>query len=112
MNDTLPLDSKPCLVTGGAGYLGRHLVDALRAKGCPVTVLDTTPSPGPREGVRWIRGDVRSRDDVARACENVDTVFHGSTEGLVLAILEDQSLSKDEAARIRAMIDRATGRQS
>ena len=76
MNDISPLDSKGCLVTGGGGYLGRHLVDALRARHCPVTVLDTAPSPGPREGVRWIRGDVRNEADVTLACEHVDTVFH------------------------------------
>jgi 5,10-methylene-tetrahydrofolate dehydrogenase/methenyl tetrahydrofolate cyclohydrolase len=59
MTETSPLDEKRCLVTGGAGYLGRHLVAALRAKGCPVHVLDTAPSPEPQSGVRWFQGDVR-----------------------------------------------------
>jgi 3beta-hydroxy-delta5-steroid dehydrogenase/steroid delta-isomerase len=76
MTDVSPLDSKPCLVTGGGGYLGRHLVDALLDKGCPVTVLDVAPSPGVRDGVTWIQGDVRSRADVQRACDGIDTVFH------------------------------------
>jgi 3beta-hydroxy-Delta5-steroid dehydrogenase / steroid Delta-isomerase len=71
-----PVDGKRCLVTGGAGFLGRHLVAALRAKGCPVHVLDRVPSPRPRDGVRWFRGDVRSHADVSAACEDVDTVFH------------------------------------
>jgi 3beta-hydroxy-delta5-steroid dehydrogenase/steroid delta-isomerase len=76
MIDTSPLDGKRCLVTGGAGFLGRNLVAALRAKGCPVHVLDTAPSPRPQEGVRWFQGDVRSHADVLAACEGVDTVFH------------------------------------
>jgi len=38
----------------------------------------------------------------------LDTAFHGSTEGLLLAILEEQSLSKAEAQRIRSLIDQAT----
>jgi BlaI family transcriptional regulator, penicillinase repressor len=41
----------------------------------------------------------------------VDTVFHGSTEGLLLALLEKESLSPEEADRIRALIDQATRRQ-
>jgi 3beta-hydroxy-delta5-steroid dehydrogenase/steroid delta-isomerase len=71
-----PLDGKRCLVTGGAGYLGRNLVAALRARGCAVHVLDKAPSPGPQEGVRWVAGDVRSYADVQAACEGVDTIFH------------------------------------
>jgi len=70
------LDGKRCLVTGGGGYLGRHLVEALRAKGCPVHVLDTAACPAPRDGVRWFQGDVRSHADMALACEGIDTIFH------------------------------------
>ncbi len=37
----------------------------------------------------------------------VDTAFAGSAEGLILALLDGRGVSKDEAGRIRAMIDRA-----
>lgn len=37
----------------------------------------------------------------------VDTAFKGSTEGLIMALLEEQSLDKDEVARIRALIEKA-----
>lgn len=70
------LDGKRCLVTGGAGYLGRNLVAALRARGCAVQALDRAASPGQRDGVRWFEGDVRSHAEVRAACEGVDTIFH------------------------------------
>jgi len=76
MLDNSPLDAKRCLVTGGAGFLGRNLVAALRRKSCLVNVLDTAPSPEPLEGVHWFQGDVRNYADVLAASEGVDTVFH------------------------------------
>jgi BlaI family penicillinase repressor len=39
----------------------------------------------------------------------VDTAFGGSAEGLIMALLESRGVSKDEAARIREMIDKAEG---
>jgi 3beta-hydroxy-delta5-steroid dehydrogenase/steroid delta-isomerase len=71
-----PLDGTPCLVTGGAGYLGQNLVAALVDKGCTVHVLDREPCPAPVDGVRWFQGDVRSHADVTAACAGVATVFH------------------------------------
>jgi predicted transcriptional regulator len=40
----------------------------------------------------------------------VDTAFGGSAEGLVIALLDGRGVSRDEAERIRAMIDRAERR--
>lgn len=58
------------LVTGGAGFIGSHVVDALRTAGHEPVVLDTAPAdPG-------IRGDVRDAETVARALRGVDAVCH------------------------------------
>jgi BlaI family transcriptional regulator, penicillinase repressor len=42
----------------------------------------------------------------------VDTAFGGSAEGLFLALLHDRGISKEEARRIKKMIDRAEGKKS
>jgi dTDP-L-rhamnose 4-epimerase len=74
------------LVTGGAGFVGSHLVDALLAAGHAVRVLDSLEPQvhGPeRRAPEWLDrraelvvGDVRDRAAVARALEGVEAVFH------------------------------------
>ena len=67
------------LVTGGAGFIGSHLVDQLLAAGEEVFVLDDLSSGvaanlDPR--VRFLPGDVTDPHQVARAVEGVTSVFH------------------------------------
>lgn len=70
-----------CLVTGGAGFIGSHIVDRLLADGHPTRVLDNF-STGKRgnlaasPAVDIIEGDVGDFDTVSEAMEGVDTVFH------------------------------------
>ena len=73
--------SKLYLVTGGAGFIGSNLVDALVARGDRVRVLDDF-STGRREnlaaqpGVEVVEGDLRDAAVVRRAVAGVDGVFH------------------------------------
>ena len=46
------------LVTGGAGFLGSHIADALSDLGHEVTILDQVESPYLREDQSFIKGDV------------------------------------------------------
>jgi dTDP-L-rhamnose 4-epimerase len=72
------------LVTGGAGFIGSHIADALLARGCEVRVLDNLePRVHPRgrpayvsREIEFIEGDVRGRATIQRALEGVDAVFH------------------------------------
>jgi dTDP-L-rhamnose 4-epimerase len=74
------------LVTGGAGFIGSHLVDALVAAGHSVRVLDNLDPQVHGAGAErpahlhpkaeLLIGDVRDRAAVARALEGVEAVFH------------------------------------
>lgn len=70
---------KKALVTGGAGFIGSHIVEALLQKGIDVVVLDDF-SMGRRDnipsGVPVIEGDVLDVEKVSLALKEVDIVFH------------------------------------
>jgi len=72
------------LVTGGAGFIGSHLVDRLMVEGYEVIVLDDL-STGKIENVQHylnnqkfnlVEGDVQNSRDVNKAINDVDIVFH------------------------------------
>lgn len=72
------------LVTGGAGFIGSHLVDRFHKEGLQVRVLDNLdPKVHPKDalpefprGVEFIRGDVTDREAMRYALRDVDVVSH------------------------------------
>jgi UDP-glucose 4-epimerase len=85
------------LVTGGAGYLGSHLVDWLAGEGHRVSVLDDESS-GSRDHlagrlragqVRLVSGSILDAGLVERECRDADTVFHLAAAVGVRRILAD-----------------------
>lgn len=87
--------SQCCLVSGGAGFIGSHLVAALVNRGDQVRVLDNFSS-GHRENLApWkgqiaiIEGDIRDEEAVREGLKGVDIVFH-------LAALVSVSLSLEK----------------
>src|SRR3954465_7077431 len=76
------------LVTGGAGFIGSHLVDALVARGHNVNILDSLieqvhPGGAPQflnPAAKLIRADICEREAVCAALDGVEAVFHQAAE--------------------------------
>ncbi len=70
---------QPVLVTGGAGFIGAHIVERLLTENNQVVVFDM---PGARVPDAWharvrvVHGDIANRDDVRAAMQGIGTVFH------------------------------------
>jgi UDP-glucose 4-epimerase len=76
------LDISRALVTGGAGFIGSHIVERLVNEGVDVTVYDNLSSGFEKHlkefgsRVRFIKGDILETARLTRAMEGCDTVFH------------------------------------
>jgi nucleoside-diphosphate-sugar epimerase len=65
------------LVTGGGGFLGRAIVERLRARGDHVRSFSRGEHPELADmGVETLRGDLADADALEQACCNCDVVFH------------------------------------
>lgn len=67
-------------VTGGTGFVGAHLVEALLARGDDVTCLvrnhDKAAALGWGPGVRIVRGDLGATDALRQGCRDAEIVYH------------------------------------
>ncbi len=86
---------KKALVTGGAGFIGSHLVDALLSKGCQVVVLDDL-STGRLSNLEHVidkisfhKGDIRDREAVDNAVKDCKVIFHQAAVVSVPQTVED-----------------------
>lgn len=98
------------LVTGGGGFIGSHLVDAL-AEENTVRVLDNFTS-GSQSNVHAnttvLEGDIRDESTVAEAMRDVDTVFHHAAMVSVTQSVEMPTLSHAiKASATVSILDRA-----
>ncbi|MCC7487784.1 MAG: SDR family oxidoreductase [Burkholderiales bacterium] len=100
------------LVTGAAGFIGSHLVEALLGLGQTVTGLDNFATgyarnldearagelDGARRAFTFIEGDIRSLSDCRRACVGADVVLHQAALGSVPRSLDDPLATHDANA--------------
>jgi NADH dehydrogenase len=67
------------LVTGGTGFIGPHVIHALRARDVPVRALVRDPAKAARLtawGVELVQGDVSDPASLRRTCTGVDAIVH------------------------------------
>ena len=83
------------LVTGGAGFIGSHIVRRLVERGEPVRVLDNLSTghlanlDAVRDRIEFIAGDLRDEAAVRRAVAGVTTIFHEAAEPSVPRSIAD-----------------------
>ena len=99
----IELSNKTILVTGGAGFIGSNLCEALLEKGNKVVCLDNFAT-GKRENLEQlikdsnftlIEGDIRKIEDCLKATKDVDYVLHQAALGSVPRSIKDPITSND-----------------
>tara|TARA_B100002019_G_scaffold247588_1_gene226082 strand:- start:1747 stop:2661 length:915 start_codon:yes stop_codon:yes gene_type:complete len=89
---------KKYIVTGGAGFIGSHVTDALIKRGDKVIVIDNLSS-GSADNVNkdatFVQGDIRQLVDIEGVFQNVDGIFHLAAMARVQPSIEDPGLFHD-----------------
>jgi nucleoside-diphosphate-sugar epimerase len=100
------VNSRKCqkiLVTGGAGFIGSHIVDKLMEKGLEITVFDNLDtghmknikSNKGKEDFHFIKGDIRDLSLVKKTMRDMDAVFHEAALASITLSVQDPILSND-----------------
>jgi CDP-paratose 2-epimerase len=91
---------RPVLITGGAGFIGTNLADALARRGRNVIVYDNLSRPGVERNLAWLRrqhgeriqaeiADIRDRTQLREAVRRAGQVFHFAAQVAVTTSLVD-----------------------
>src|SRR5687768_11401041 len=96
----IPADSRPILVTGGAGFIGSNLADLLAREGHNILIYDPLARAGVDANLAWLQqrhpgrvsaviADVRDEHRLAAAAAEVKAVFHLAAQVAVTTSLAD-----------------------
>jgi UDP-glucose 4-epimerase len=91
----MKLKFNEALVTGGAGFIGSHLVDGLLAEGCAVTVIDNLTTgklsnlDHIKNHIKFYQGDIRDQEILNKVAKDCDIIFHQAAVVSVPLTIDD-----------------------
>jgi len=99
------------LVTGGAGFIGSHLVEALVREGCAVTVLDNLTTghlanlASVKHLIDFVQGDIQDEGVLSKVTKHCDAIFHQAAIVSVTQTVKDPvaSAQVNELGTIRVL---------
>ena len=102
-------------VTGGTGFVGAHLVKALRARGDSITCLVRRPALAEQLGwgndVRLVKGDLNDADALREASAGADAVYHVAGKIAARDAIEFMATNRDGTANVlEAALENNVGR--
>jgi UDP-glucose 4-epimerase len=87
------------LITGGSGFLGSHVADALSDAGHRVIIFDIHESPYLRSDQKMITGDIMDINKIEQELHNIDVVYHFAG----IADIDECKVKPIDTARINIM---------
>src|SRR3989442_608223 len=99
-------DAVNVFVTGGTGFVGAHLVKALRARGDTVTALVRRPALAEQLGwgggpeIRLVRGDLDDQNALRDGCTGAEVVFHVAGKIVARSAAEFMATNRDGTANV------------